>query len=267
MFDNIVTLFGMPRSGTTILARLIANHSRVRRIIEPYQRRRESQYSEVDIRRLCLDFSVNEESDASLLVKETTTRAANLELIFRLMEQCVPLGHRVAYIFVLRSPLETFLSQADAATHLWKRPENFSLSAKSLKGFWRAFGQSMMTYEKFALRYHRRIVFFDSLLREPHSEMARIMGLFGYKLESEQLRLSAPDRHFGGDPKACGSLTIEPASEQPVRESEFQLLADNFGQMDEYRKMLTLHEYIKAQSRRWTSSDEIVRDVFRLASG
>ncbi|HEY1614809.1 MAG TPA: hypothetical protein VGF97_14070 [Rhizomicrobium sp.] len=251
----------MPRSGTTILARLMANHSRVRRIIEPYQTKRSAGYDVTSVGALCADFGVKEESGFSLLVKETTTRGDNIRLLHQLMEGAALENYRVGYVLVLRSPLEAFLSQVDAAQSLWTRKSAFSRDRASLKAFWNVFVASIGIHLEHALRFHRRIAFYDAFALSPRSEIARLMGLFGYPIEPDQLRLSE-DAEFGGDPGA-GAAT-DNFLPRTDRSSAIESMAREFGSLAEFGKMWRLHEYTKDALNYRKSSDAIVRDLALL---
>jgi hypothetical protein len=263
-FDNIVTLFGQPRSGTTIISRLVCNHSKVKKIIEPYQVRRESQYAQTDLHKLCADFEIEEVVDTSLFVKETTTRRKNIRHLSGLMENAAHKGYRVSYIFVLRSPLEAFLSQIEASEKFWKKKTAFGRDEASLKGFWTEFLGSMDVYLNFAFRFHRRIVFYDRIVSDPQGELGRIMGLFAYPVEAGQTDLSEADPKFGGDPKARGtSASIGPRADN--RQDEVAKLEEEFGANPHFRHMLQLHRFIKDPSNHRKTADRLIRDLALLA--
>jgi hypothetical protein len=266
MFDNIVTLFGMPRSGTTIMARLVANHSRMDKIIEPYQTRRDVDYCEFDPVKLCRDFSVEEGDNRSLLVKETTTRPVNIERVAGLLDASSQSGYRAAYIFVLRSPLEAFLSQVDAASTLWLKKSNFGRTAKSLAGFWSSFSTSMQHYAAFALRFHRRFITFDRFVQHPSQEIGRAMGLLGYQLEPAQLDLSEVAKGFGGDPKARRALAGPVSDGDHFRADAVANLVSDFKGVPEFEVMRRMHQYVKDISVEQPPSDDIIRDLMLLVS-
>jgi hypothetical protein len=71
-FDRIISLWGISRSGTTTIA--LANHSRVRAIIQPYQRRPELQDAESSVAQLRADYWRAEASEAARCSLRRTTR-------------------------------------------------------------------------------------------------------------------------------------------------------------------------------------------------
>lgn len=265
MLDNVVALFGMPRSGTTIVSRLIANHSRIQAIIEPYHSRRETGYRETDVLRLCSDFHVPETQNASLLVKETFTRSSNAAAIGELMNAAAASGIRTAHIFVLRSPLECFLSQVEATTTFWAKATKFGYTERSLRVFWNTFCESLKIYFGFGNRYHRRFVVYDRFVAYPAAEIGSATALFGYALEPSQMNLKAEARDFGGDPKARARQTqIIPEGDR-FRSGDVAAMSEKFRGLSEFRSMQGMHELIKAIAREQPASEEIIRDLAALA--
>jgi len=264
MFDNVVALLGMPRSGTTIVSRLVANHSRIDRIIEPYHTRRDSDYREIDTNQLCTDFGIIESENKSLLVKETFTRPVNIECIGAMLEFSNQKGYRSAYIFVLRSPLEAFLSQVDAVTNLWQKKSNFSRNARSLSVFYTSYTFSMHHYLEFALRFHRRFLVYDRFVQNPTQEIGRLVGLFGYPLEQAQMDLSRAEKNFGGDPRARVALPETITEGDRFRIDEVSRMTADFATVPEFGQMRRLHDYVKEISSNQPSSEEIVRDLMLL---
>jgi len=260
-FDNIVGLFGMPRSGTTIISRLVANHSRVRKIIEPYQRRRASQYSQTNIQLLCSDFDVREESGVSLLVKETTTRLANIENLSALMETSARKGYRVGYICVLRSPWEAFLSQVEAVETLWSVRSAFGKKEISLRNFWNTFTRSVRTLRQAMQEMDGRFVVFDCFLERPEDETRSLMQLFGYEFETNQMKLERADPAFGGDPRA--GATIGPVSPDPgqARSAQMAELENLFGKMPEYAAIQKMHAFVKSAAEKQPQQKAIAAEL------
>jgi hypothetical protein len=263
--ENVIGLFGMPRSGTTIISRLIANHSRVRTIIEPYHIRRETEYSETDPMQLCMDFGVNLSGHASLLVKETSTREANVRLIGDLLERSSKGGFRAGYIFVLRSPLECFLSQKDATETLWAKPRKFGDTEPSIRMFWSGFRRFINVYLDFALRYHRRFVIYDRFVVQPREEIGKLMTLFGYSFEQPQLDVSAPAADFGGDPKARAGFAKTIAEGDRFRRAETAQISEKWARLPELRSMQRVHDYVKQAAVAPPDSETMIRDLAILS--
>jgi hypothetical protein len=264
-FENIVVLFGMPRSGTTIISRLIANHSRVQAVIEPYQSRRATNYSESDPLKLSQDFALQVREASSLLVKETLTRTENIERLQRLLETSSGAGQRGAYIFVLRSPLEAFLSQVEAVKTFWAKPTNFSETDASIRSFWRIFCRSMECYLTFALRFHHRFIVYDRFKSFPREEIGRAMTLFGYPLEETQMDISAAQPDFGGDPKARRALPEAVSADDHARADAVARISRKFAKLEEFSAMRAMHLYVKEIAVEQPPSLTIITDLALIA--
>jgi hypothetical protein len=262
--DNLVALFGMPRSGTTIIARLIANHRRVTAIVEPYQTGRDRDYGAIEIEKLCTDFRVAVREDSSLLVKETFTRERNIQLLQDLLEHSSQNFLRSAYILVLRSPIEAFLSQIEATEKYWAKAKNFTETEKSLKTFWTSFCSSMECCLQFALRFHRRVIVYDRFVHNPREEIGRAMGLFGYPLEQSQMDLSSPAPGFGGDPKARAAYSGIIPGDDRFRVEGVARITSRFGSVPEFSGMRSLHDYVKHIAVTQPPSETIMRDMALL---
>lgn len=263
--ENVITLFGMPRSGTTIISRLIGNHSRVQTIVEPYHVRRETEYCETDPAKLCVDFGVTLPANNSLLVKETATRDINVRLVGELLKRSSEAGFRSAYVFVLRSPIECFLSQKEATETLWAKPKKFGETETSIKVFWNTFRRTINTYLEFALRYHRRFVIYDRFVEHPREEIGRTMTLFGYGFEPAQLDVSSPAANFGGDPKARAAFPKTVAEGDRFRTEEAAGLMERWSRLPEFWSMRCVHDYIKQAAVALPESETMIRDLAILA--
>jgi hypothetical protein len=263
--ENIVALVGMPRSGTTIISRLIANHSRIRTIIEPYHTRREAEYCETDPVQLCTDYGVVPTANTSLLVKETATREINIRLIGELLKRSTDTGFRAGYVFVLRSPIECFLSQKDATETLWAKPKRFGDTESSIKMFWNSFRRLTAMHLEFALRYHRRFVIYDRFVEYPREEVGRLMTLFGYGLEAAQLDISSPNSQFGGDPKARGAFSKTIAEGDRFRTAEAAGISERWNHIAEFRGMQRVHNYVKQVAAAPPQAETMIKDLAVLA--
>jgi hypothetical protein len=174
-------------------------------------------------------------------------------------------GFRAAYIFVLRSPIECFLSQKDATETLWAKPKKFGDTEPSIKIFWNGFRRFINAYLEFALRYHRRFVIYDRFVAAPREEIGRLMTLFGYGLEQGQLDVSAPAANFGGDPKARAAFAKTIAEGDRFRTAEARQLAEKWSRVPEFRSMQRVHDYVKQAAAAQPDSEIMIRDLAILA--
>ena len=198
---SLVALVGLPRSGTTLVHRILATHSLVDGIVEPYQSRRETEYSETQVTRLCADFDINPSTDRALLVKETTTRASNLELIFELLENARNEGIYTALIVLFRSPFEAYLSQVEASRTLWKKKTMMEVDDQSFAQFATMTLNSLEVIARHGRAQHYRLVSYRKFCADLECEIARLMGVFPLRYEPAQATIHTQSPQ-GGDPKA-----------------------------------------------------------------
>ena len=135
MRDAVIGLIGLPRSGTTLIHRAMAAHSRADGVIEPYQAGRAQGYCTTDLSRFLVDHRIAPDADRALIVKETTTRSANVQHLFELLASAQLLGVYVGLVLILRCPFEAYLSQIEASRRLWKEKKLISHSVSTFKTF------------------------------------------------------------------------------------------------------------------------------------
>ncbi len=269
ILENIVALLGLPRSGTTIIARCVGLHSRVALIIEPYHRRRHQNYLETDYQKLCADDGVEVPAAGSLLIKETYSRKENVEQPMLCLEQAAAQGVHAGLVLVLRSPVEAFLSQVEAVETFWKEKVDCNNSAESIDAFWRAAKRSLNIIRTRMFSFSRRLVLYDRFLCEPEQELVRMMGLFSYGLEAAQL---APDpirwrkiASLGGDPKSADlrrGISAESKTDRRAQVSEFAL---KYQANANARLMMRIHRLLEELVKGEVYDDEEVANQFFLA--
>lgn len=237
---SIVALIGIPRSGTTLIHRMIAAHSQVDSLNEPYQVRRAEDYVETDVATLMKDFDVSVSDQRSLFLKETTTRLENTEMTFDVLKRARTSEIRTGLILVLRSPFEAYLSQVEASHDMWKRSEPIKISDASFSSWARS---SLASFEVIARRAgaHRcRVVSYQNFCLDPENELARLMALFPLRLEQAQLKL-AVSKPQGGDPKAYQKTQVDASD----REAEVAQLMNDLKDSSLVRQMQKIHRLAK----------------------
>lgn len=244
--EGVIGLLGFPRSGTTITARAIAAHPGVVPIIEPYQARRDSNFNVTDPYALADACGVRAGTRGqSLLVKETTTRSVNTCLLLDLLGNADQLGLKTGFVFVLRSPLKAFLSQADAAARYWKKPTQFGETERSLAAFHRTCRASMEVLTGRGTNLETRVVVYDAFVAQPEPVLASIMALFGYDPDHSQLNLEPVAPSFGGDPKAHASSRIRADGDRGKYDARLASLEARFANVAAYRRMRAAHHFIE----------------------
>lgn len=214
---SVIGVIGPPRSGTTLVANSLISHSQASGIIEPYQVRRDENYSETDPMRVISDFKVNVSTFPNIFIKETTTRAKNVESIFKLLENAKERGIYTGLIIILRNPYEAYLSQVEASSKIWKQKRMTTISENTFDVFSMALLGGLRRICKHARAQHFRLVSYEGFCASPETELSRLMALVPLKLEKPQLNFSPPGKIGpGGDPKTeekAGSISRDSRKE------------------------------------------------------
>src|SRR6266480_3065291 len=183
---TVVALLGLPRTGTTLLARHIGAHSRVAALIEPYQAQRQSGYKQTQLQQLCVDFDIGVPPAGGILIKETATRAINFDLTLQTLGLAAQAGYPTGIILQLRSPIEAFYSKIEAHENYWKYEIPFTDNENSLQRFWNACKRSLEFLQREIYRFPLRVCFFHRFLADPRYELSRLMAFFPLELEAAQ---------------------------------------------------------------------------------
>lgn len=209
MRDAVIGLIGLPRSGTTLIHRMMAAHSRVDGVIEPYQQRRAQNYAVTALERFLADFAIAPDASRALAVKETTTRRVNAQHLFALLEAARGAALYTGLVIILRCPFTAYLSQIEAGRDMWKEKKLTEHSPANFQAFVQSARAGLQTVVSRAREQHFRIVTYERFCAAPRLELARLMALIPYRLEPGQLSLSTEEEQRGGDPKAWRSTKVE----------------------------------------------------------
>jgi hypothetical protein len=192
------------------------------------------------------------------LVKETTTRYENVELSLALLASAAAAGVRPLVFLILRSPIETFLSQVEMAQTKWKPKPDFDYGERWVKMYVRLTLRSLHRFVLEARRYHRRVILYPRFANKPRDETRRLMAAFPYVFEPTQLDLTTR-RSQGGDPSAWASTTISLDKASERRDEVAKFIAD-FGHMSFGRSLITLHNAVQRWSANQKLSDQDIWD-------
>ena len=234
---GLIAVAGLPRSGTTLISRMLTDHSLVDALMEPYQAGRMKLYKQTSFMKLCRDKNIEPKQDRFVLIKETTTRTENVSLLFRLLKDARSLGDYTGLIIVLRSPFEAFLSQVHASSNIWLEKKMTNPSDKHFQTFAKLAVAGLAEIVWHARSQHCRVINYDDFCSDPENELSRLLGLFPLRLEQQQLELSKT-AHRGGDPKAYSGASIEKTD----RSAETEELLGNLPDTPLKRKMLELQK-------------------------
>lgn len=256
---SLITLLGMPRSGTTLVYSMISSHSQVGGISEPFQSRREQSYNVTDAAQLCEDFKVAPARRQQLLLKETTTRPTNISLSFDVMSDARTSRIFTGSIILLRNPIECYASQVEASRKFWKLKKMTEISEETFTVFARS---SLMGFRIIGeqVRAHAfRFLSYTAHCEAVANSTARCMALFPLRLEPEQLSDFSNNAPSVGDPKlrdkgARIMLTDRSAEVEDIRAKFESLPCAGF-----YKAMTELEVAVGNQVPDADAFDELVR--------
>ncbi len=180
---HVIGLFGLPRSGTTLLTAMIDAHSKAACVYEPWHSTRLHR-DQTHLDDLMPLLRVQDKQIKLICAKETATRSYYLTNLDNLLSNASRVS-RVSLIWIIRRPIDTYLSQI-AADHRWRQGK-FNPHPDSLKHW------AKMTYATFSqistllVKYNSRIVFYDYLTAFPQQALQDLMSIAGLDFEPEQL--------------------------------------------------------------------------------
>lgn len=216
---NLLTIIGLPRSGTSTLFKSLAKDINIYGITEPYQIERNSNYSVVEIDQLILDSKLVYNNEDTLLVKETTTRRNNVKYVNELILNSINKGVACVSIVILRSPFEAFLSQAHASKNIWQENKLANINEDEFIHFFKIHSQNLLEHLKLINKVTTRITTYNRLTNDPNNEVKRLVASLGLPYTEVDKKTS-----IGGDPRANKSKgIIKNLTTWPVDELKHQI--------------------------------------------
>lgn len=182
----LVAIVGPPRSGTTVTTAILAAQSSVHAVYEPWND--PSQGLDRGAPLPFADFVARFPPAAgatptTLVVKETSKRAAYVERIADLMETAPP-GVARMLLAPLRDPFHAWLSSVEAGRRWWGRPELVA-DAESFVLWWRRYRRGLGPLARAARRRNALFVSYHRLVAEPDA-IARVTEAAGLTPEDAQ---------------------------------------------------------------------------------
>ncbi len=180
---HVMGVFGVPRSGTTLLTALIDAHSKAACVYEPWHSKR-LRLEQTKLDDLMALVRAQGKELNLVCYKETATKLYYLTNIDNLLDDASRVS-RVSLVWIVRSPMDAFLSQI-AADHRWRKglfnpnPSNFK--------YWAGITYAtFLQMSELLKKYQSCIVFYDNLTAHPERVLKDVMSMGGLEFESEQL--------------------------------------------------------------------------------
>jgi SAM-dependent methyltransferase len=119
-FDTVAGLIGLPRSGTTVFAAAVGDHSNVKAVFEPWNSRKKNMPStHLGVEQLIDLIKLERKEERVLFVKETATDLVYLDAIDFLLTDAQKIGSNTRLIWLFRDPMHAFLSEVQARKEWW----------------------------------------------------------------------------------------------------------------------------------------------------
>ncbi len=179
----VIGLFGLPRSGTTLLTAMIAAHSKAVCVYEPWHSKglRLDQTQLADLMPLV---RARDKQVRLICAKETATKNYYLANLDALLTDAAKVS-RTGLVWIVRRPIDTFLSQV-AADHRWRKGV-FNPSPANFK-YWAEITHATFVHMSSLLtKYNSRVVYYDYLTAHPQQALEDLMPLGGLDFEHDQL--------------------------------------------------------------------------------
>lgn len=186
--SSLVLMIGPPRSGATQIANAVMAHSRVAGLPDPWQRRRDQGYDTTDPAQLMGEAGLVPSPDQPhLVVKETTTRMANVDLSLAMLTKAHRQGIYPALILILRCPFAAFLSQVEAAPQIQRDIPPADLTER-FERWAKAQSRALKKITDQARAQHLRLISHEAFCARPAPETARLMALIPERFEPDQMQ-------------------------------------------------------------------------------
>jgi|GEM_PF-6145695 len=180
---HVIGLYGLPRSGTTVLTAMIGAHSKAASVYEPWHSKRLG-HNQTHVADLMPLVRARGREITLVCLKETATKSDYLTHLEGLLDDASTVGH-AGLIWIVRRPIDTFLSQF-AADRRWRKG-TFRPDPRTLR-YW-----AEITYATFCQmgnsleKYNSRIVFYEHFTAFPEQTLRDLMPLAGLEFEIRQL--------------------------------------------------------------------------------
>lgn len=237
---SLMTVLGMPRSGTSLLFRELALDSSTYGIMEPYQQRRDNNYGVTELNTLIEDSSMTFTNEECVLVKETTTRIENVRLLNALLFDSANHGRHCTSIVILRSPFETFLSQVNASQKYWKQKKMVDASEVNFNQFFTTSMKALNLHLRAISNFSLRVTTYNRLTQFSDSEISRLIASQGRPYKKIQKQTAK-----GGDPKLTETKSIKSElSKWPIDDLKLQINNRKLlGVAQEFCELATISDY------------------------
>ncbi|WP_203076208.1 sulfotransferase family protein [Falsiroseomonas ponticola] len=185
---RFVSLFALPRSGTTLLTAMFQVHSQVDAVFEPWNGQVLEGPGDASIPVLLEKAGIAPDTQRCLFVKETAAQLPYLEGLCRMIDQA-PLPLDSAALMLLRRPAHTFLSEIERRGQWWG--DAVPLDGRQFALWCDKYRQALARMLAVLRRHDGTVIGFEALAADPAGLLPRIAAAIGLPVEPAQLRYEA----------------------------------------------------------------------------
>jgi tetratricopeptide (TPR) repeat protein len=171
---KIITLVGLPRSGTTVLTAYFDAYPEICSVFEPWNANQKIQPEiYLDLEGFISTFTPDIGNASILFIKETSTKIQYLESIDFLLES-IGNGKDKLVLILLRNPFHIFLSEFQGRKEWWGSP-GLSMSLQLFEEWSRKSIQQLLHIFKIANNHKSFLVIYDKIVEQP-SQLSPLMS-------------------------------------------------------------------------------------------
>lgn len=181
---SFVSLFGLPRSGTTLLTSMFASHPEANAVFEPWNSKQLPIDDGMTPEGFATRLGLNVTARDLLVVKETSTRSTYIENLIALEASFRPIT-RTLPILIIRNPLRTFLSEVRRRNEWWDNPTKLDQAA--FDGWCIKSRFALERMQKHISENDGVVVTLEALSSNTEAVLRPIMERSGVKIHTRQL--------------------------------------------------------------------------------
>lgn len=181
---KVVSILGLPRSGTTLLSSIFSVHSKVEAIFEPWNAGVLSGSEDTDLSVFLRKAAMSDLRGKTLFVKETATKDTYIENM-SLLQAKLPFPVDSHNLIILRRPDQTYLSEVIRRSEWWG--DNVEVSQQSFDKWCAKHQISIRKILRTARDVSTTLVTLEALAADTEVVMAALSKRVGLEIEPHQL--------------------------------------------------------------------------------
>ena len=243
---KLVTLVGLPRSGTTLLTSIFSVHSDFEAIYEPWNAGRLAAEDNVSLIDLIQKENIDSISNKVLFVKETASKLFHVKYIQRLLKN-TPFPIERHSIVILRRPDQIYLSEIARRSEWWG--DDVVISQRSFDDWCKKSQQSVSVMLDLLNFKESTILSLETLSEHPESTIKNLSDRLGVSVQPNQFAYQdnldksrvRGDKNVSQQPKAVDKQLALSREDQAELVQKFAM---NSAHRTWFENLCNLHKYV-----------------------